>query len=170
MHAYKISGGTWDRGILVQSNNKLISISCPSATFCATVDSAGNAYSYSGSSWSAAHQLTTNAMTGVSCPTVGFCMAASTDTPYALSGGHWSPSGPLHSADGGPVHLTSVSCSSASSCEATGNADGYAFSNGSWARGIVVHHSNKFTSVSCPSADFCTAVDSGGSVYTYSAT
>jgi hypothetical protein len=52
---------------------------------------------------------------------------------------------------------------------ATGNADGYAYSNGSWARGVVVHHSNTLTSVSCPAADFCTAVDSGGSVYTYSA-
>jgi hypothetical protein len=170
MHAYKYSGGAWDRGVLVESSNKLVSISCPSATFCAVVDSAGNAFTYGGSSWSAPRRLSATAMTGVSCPTASFCMATSTATLYAYSGGGWSPSGPLTTADGGPVHLTSISCATASSCEATGNADGYAYSNGSWARGVVVHHSNKLTSVSCTAADFCTAVDSGGNVYTYSAT
>jgi serine/threonine protein kinase len=170
MHAYKFSGGAWDRGVLVDSSNKLVSISCPSATFCAVVDSVGNAFTYGGSSWSAPRRLSATAMTGVSCPTASFCMATSTATLYAYTGGGWSPSGPLTTADGGPVHLTSVSCATASSCEATGNADGYAYSNGSWAKGVVVHHSNKLTSVSCTAADFCTAVDSGGNVYTYSAT
>jgi serine/threonine protein kinase len=170
MHAYKYSGGTWARGVLVESSNKLVSISCPSAQFCAAVDSAGNAYTYAGSSWSAPRRLSATAMTGLSCPTAGFCMATSTATLYAYSGSGWSPSGPLTTADGGPVHLTSVSCGTASACVATGNADGYAYSNGSWARGVVVHHSNKLTSVSCPSDGFCVAADSGGSVYTYSAT
>ena len=169
MHAYKFSGRAWDRGVLVESSNKLVSISCPSATFCAVVDSAGNAFTYAGSSWSAPRRLSATAMTGVSCPTASFCMATSTATLYAYSGSGWSPSGPLTTADGGPVHLTSVSCTTASTCVATGNADGYAYSNGSWARGVVVHHSNKLTAVSCPAADFCTAVDSGGNVYTYSA-
>jgi serine/threonine protein kinase len=170
MHAYQYSGGTWARGVLVERTNKLVSISCPSATFCAVVDSAGNAFTYAGSSWSAPRRLGSTAMTGVSCPTASFCMASSTATLDAYSGSGWSPSGPLVTADGGPVHLTSVSCATASSCVATGNADGYAYSNGSWARGVVVHHSNKLTSVSCASADFCVAADSGGNVYTYSAT
>ena len=170
MHAYKYSGGTWARGVLVESSNKLVSISCPSATFCAVVDSAGNAYTYSGSSWSAPRRLSSTAMTGLSCPTGSFCMATSTATLYAYSGSGWSPSGPLTTADGGPLHLTSVSCATASSCVATGNADGYAYSDGSWAQGVVVHHSNKLTSVSCASAGFCVAADSGGNVYTYSAT
>jgi Protein kinase domain len=168
MHAYRYSGGTWARGVLVESSNKLTSISCASATFCAVVDSAGNAFTYSGSSWSAPRRLAATGMSGVSCPTAGFCMAAGTATPYAYSGGRWSPSGPLTTADGGPVHLTSVSCATGSSCVATGNADGYAYSDGGWARGVVVHHSNKLTSVSCTSAGFCTAVDSGGNAYTYS--
>jgi hypothetical protein len=170
MHAYKFSGGSWARGVLVERTNKLVSISCPSATFCAVVDSAGNAFTYAGNSWSAPRRLSSTAMTGVSCPTASFCMASSTATLDAYSGSGWSPSGPLVTADGGPVHLTSVSCATASSCVATGNADGYAYSNGSWARGVVVHHSNKLTSVSCASADFCVAADSGGNVYTYSAT
>ena len=170
MHAYKYSGGTWARGVLVEGTNKLTAISCASAQFCAVVDSAGNAFTYSGGAWSAPHRLAATGMLGVSCPTASFCMAAGMTTPYAYSGGTWSPSGPLLTADGGPVHMTSVSCSTASSCVATGNADGYAYSDGSWARGVVVHHSNKLTSVSCGSADFCVAADSGGNVYTYSAT
>jgi hypothetical protein len=170
MHAYRYSGGTWARGVLVESSNILTSVSCASPQFCAAVDSAGNAYTYSGSSWSPPRRLASTGMLGVSCPTAGFCMAAGTTTPYAYSGGRWSPSGPLITADGGPVHMTSVSCATASSCTATGNADGYAYSGGSWARGVVVHHSNKLTSVSCASAGFCVAADSGGDVYTYSAT
>jgi hypothetical protein len=109
-------------------------------------------------------------MTGVSCPTAGFCMASGMAAPYAYSGGKWSPSGPLATADGGPVHLTSVSCATASACVATGGLDGYTYSDGSWSRGVFVHHSNKLTAISCTAADFCTAVDSGGNVYTYSAT
>jgi serine/threonine protein kinase len=167
MHAYKYSGGTWDHGVLVERTNKLTAISCASAQFCAIVDSTGNAFTYSGSSWSGPRHLAATAMPGVSCPTAGFCMAASMTTPYAYSGGTWSASGPLVTADGGPVHLTSVSCPTASSCVATGNADGYRYSGGSWARGVVVHHSDKLTSVSCASAGFCTAVDSGGNAYTY---
>ena len=155
MHAYKYSGGTWDRGVLVERSNKLVSISCPSATFCAVVDSAGNALPTRAARGPRPGGSAATAMTGVSCPTASFCMATSTATLYAYSGGGWSPSGPLATADGGPVHLTSVSCATASSCEATGNADGYAYSNGSWARGVFVHHSNKLTSVSCTSADFC---------------
>ena len=130
-------------------------------------DSAGNAFTYSGSAWSAPRHLAATAMLGVSCPTAGFCMAAGMTTPYAYSGGKWSPSGPLVTADGGPVHLTSVSCATDSSCTATGNADGYAYSGGSWAKGVVVHHSHKLTSVSCASVGFCVAGDSGGNVYTY---
>jgi hypothetical protein len=170
MHAYTYSGGTWDRGVLVEPSNKLTGVSCASADFCAAVDSAGNAYTFSGHSWSAPDRLATTGMTGVSCPTAGFCMASGSTTPYAFSGGRWAPSGPLTTADGGPVHLNAVSCTSSSSCQATGNIDGYAYSDGSWARGVVVHHSNKLTAVSCTAADFCTAVDSGGNVYTYSST
>ena len=167
MHAYRFSDGAWARGVLVERSNKLTAISCASASFCAAVDSAGNAYTYSGTSWSAPQRLSSTGLRGVSCPSAGFCMAAGMTTPYAYSGGKWSPSGPLTTADGGPVHLTSVSCTSASACTATGAHDGYAYSNGSWARGVVVHHTNKLTSVSCAAADFCQAVDSGGNVFTY---
>ena len=170
MHAYRYSGGTWARGVLVERSNILNSVSCASASFCAAVDSDGNAYAYSGSSWSPPRRVSNNGLSFVSCPTAAFCMATSTaTTPYAYANGAWSLSGPLASADGGPVHLTSVSCATASFCMATGNLDGYAYSDGTWSQGVFVHHSNKLTSVSCPSADFCVAVDSGGSAYTYSA-
>jgi hypothetical protein len=98
-------------------------------------------------------------------------MATSTAAPlYAYSGGTWSPSGPLATADGGPVHLTSVSCATATSCTATGGTNGYAYSGGTWARGVFVQHSKKkITAISCASADFCVAVDAGGNAYTYSA-
>ncbi len=84
MHAYKYSGGTWDRGVLVESSNKLTAISCASAGFCAVVDSAGNAFTYSGGSWSPPRRLGTTGMTGVSCPTAGFCMATARPRPVRV--------------------------------------------------------------------------------------
>jgi hypothetical protein len=170
MHAYKFSGGTWDRGVLVERTDKLTAISCAAAQFCAVVDSAGNAFTYSGASWSPPHRLGPTEMSAVSCPTAAFCMATSTAAPlYAYSNGRWAPSGPLVTADGGPVHLTSVSCATATSCVATGGTNGYAYSGGTWARGVFVQHSKeKLTAISCASGSFCVAVDAGGTAYTYS--
>ena len=172
-HGYAYSGGHWARGVLVeQATNMLTSVSCASAQFCAAVDSGGNVYTYASGSWSKPRPVSRVGLSWVSCPTASFCLASGAGTAlYAYSGGTWSPSGPLASADGGPVHLTSVSCATASACLATGNQDGYVYSNGHWARGVFIHHDKKkLTAISCAAADFCTAVDSGGNVYTYSAT
>ena len=42
----------------------LYSISCPSASFCATVDNEGNAYTYDGTSWSAGQSIGINGQIG----------------------------------------------------------------------------------------------------------
>jgi hypothetical protein len=170
-HSYAYAGGQWARGVAVEHGHMLTSVSCASAQFCAAVDSGGNVYTYSGSSWSKARLISTIGLSWVSCPTAAFCLASGAGTAlYAYSGGAWAASGPLASADGGPVHLTSVSCATASFCLATGNQDGYAYSDGRWARGVVIQHGKKkLTAISCASAGFCAAVDAGGNVYTYSA-
>ena len=170
-HGYAYSGGSWARGVAVEHGTMLTSVSCASAQFCAAVDSGGNVYTYSGSSWSKPRPVSTVGLSWVSCPTAAFCLASGPGTAlYAYSGGAWAASGPLASADGGPVHLTSVSCATASFCLATGNQDGYTYSHGRWARGVVIEHGKKkLTAISCASAGFCAAVDAGGNVYTYSA-
>ena len=170
-HSYAFSGGNWARGVAVEHGAMLTSVSCAGAQFCAAVDSGGNVYTYAGGSWSKARSISTVGLTYVSCPTAAFCLASGAGTAlYAYSGGAWAASGPLASADGGPVHLTSVSCATALFCMATGSKDGYAYSNGHWARGVVVHDGKtKLTAISCATDSFCAAVDSGGSVYLYAA-
>ena len=129
MHAYKYSGGTWARGVLLERTNKLAAISCPSAGFCAVVDSAGNAFTYSGASWSPASAARRHRDVRAVVPDRHLLHGHEHRAPlFAYSAGTWSPSGPLATADGGPVHLTSVSCATATSCTATGGTNGYAYS------------------------------------------
>ena len=168
--AYTYSGNTWSQGVLLEhGSSKFTAISCSSTAFCTAVDSGGSAYAYSGGSWSAPRQISGGALSWVSCPADGSCVATSdgSDTVYAYSGGAWTSPSPLVGADGNPAHLTSVSCPTASFCMATGGLNAYTYSGKSWTRGQMVHDSHQFSSVSCVSASFCAAVDSGGDVYRY---
>src|ERR1019366_5208388 len=45
------TGSTWSSAANIDVNG-LVSVSCPSATFCMAVDSMGNALSYDGNTWS----------------------------------------------------------------------------------------------------------------------
>jgi hypothetical protein len=46
-------GRSWSSPHSIDAGNGLASVSCPTASFCATVDNFGNALAYDGSSWSA---------------------------------------------------------------------------------------------------------------------
>jgi serine/threonine protein kinase len=169
--AYVYTGASWSQGVLLQdgSTSKFTSISCSSAAFCAAVDSGGRVHTYSAGSWSKPRSLSSGGLSWVSCPTARSCVATSdgADTLYAYSGGTWSSPSPLVGADGNPAHLTSVSCPMSSFCMATGSLNAYTYSGKKWKQGQMVHSSHQFAAVSCVSANFCTAVDSGGNVYTY---
>jgi hypothetical protein len=47
------AGGTWSAPSDIDGIGVLNLVSCPSATFCAAIDNAGNALTYNGSSWTA---------------------------------------------------------------------------------------------------------------------
>ena len=115
--------GTWSSASDIDGDNGLISVSCPTASFCAAVDAKGNALIYNGSSWSSPSDVDgTNTLLSVSCPSANFCIAVD-DTGDALTynGSSWSSASDID----GSNFLEWVSCPSVSFCAAVdevGNA------------------------------------------------
>jgi hypothetical protein len=146
-------------------------LSCASAAFCMAADTAGNAYRYSGGSWSQPQPVDSGGLSGVSCPAPGFCIAVShTNNLYTYSAGTWSPAVQLVGADGNPANLTAVSCPTSSFCMATGAWDAYQYSGTGWSQGVLVQDTDTFTALSCASAAFCMAADSSGKIFTHGTT
>lgn len=161
-------------------------ISCPTTTFCAVVGSAYPSQSaaafFNGSTWTS---VATNLGTGLpalSCPSASYCMAvggfhASGDVSATFDGSTWSKlsMAPAIGAEG----FINVSCAGPSFCVAIdggGGQNGYPSSyrdraaflwdGQSWSAPMLIDQTGGLagglTSVSCPSATFCMAVDTGG--------
>ncbi|MDX6229850.1 MAG: hypothetical protein QOI76_3240 [Frankiales bacterium] len=149
------------------------SISCPSSTFCAEVDAVGNAFTYNGTTWSAAVRIDNTALgeqfpvrlNSVSCASASFCAAVDElGNATTYNGSTWSTPVNIDSQ-----RLGSVSCSSATFCAAVDHF-GYVmtYNGSSWSRPTLVDPGDaggpRF--VSCPSASFCAVMRSAG-VVTY---
>jgi hypothetical protein len=155
----------WSAPIPVDSS-PLVSVSCPSDSFCVAVDSAGNALTFDGAGWSAPSRIDgTVPLSSVSCPSASFCVAVdSAGNALTFDGTAWSAPASID-----PTHsLTSVSCASASFCVAVDNygsavtdRDGTA-----WSAPASIDPTHSLTSVSCASASFCVAVDNSGNAVT----
>jgi hypothetical protein len=122
-------GSTWTTPPQIIGSTNLTSVSCPSTTFCIAVDAGGNAYTYNGSSWSAAAPIDTvngqidgGALDSVSCPSSTFCAAIDgRENVLTFNGSTWTAPQDLESA----VESPGVSCPSASFCvlvDGAGNA------------------------------------------------
>jgi hypothetical protein len=122
-------GASWSPTPVTIASDNLTSVSCPSTSFCVSVDTGGNAYTYNGSSWSAADPIDTanglidgGEMRAVSCPSSSFCAAIDGhETVLTFNGSSWSAPQQLE-----PAALASgLSCASSSFCMAVdggGNA------------------------------------------------
>ena len=150
------------------SDADLESVSCASVSFCVAVDTRGNAFTYSGSSWSAAEDIDGQVgLDSVSCPLASFCVAVDgAGSVLTYNGSSWSA--PTYIEEGTP--LVSVSCPSASFCVAVdGIGNALTYDGGSWSAPVVLDRAgNGLTGVSCPSASFCAAVDVDGKGFAYS--
>ena len=153
----------------------MASVSCSSPSFCAAVDNGSNAFTYNGTSWSPAtaidpgHELST-----VSCPSARFCAAVDYGpNVVTFDGTSWTK---LSAIDPGSF-LQAVSCASASFCVAIdrkGNA--FTFNGSTWSAPVNADPNGlsmgeggiSWPVVSCPTSDFCAAVDGGtGNVVTF---
>jgi hypothetical protein len=198
-YALTYNGTSWSAPTKIDDGDYLgQSVSCSSATFCAELgyDGPGVSYAltYNGKSWAAPTNIdyvngTISGIDSVSCPSATFCVAVGTAegayvfTHYALTynGTSWSAPTQIDNSDSGG-YFNSVSCPSATFCTAVSDT-GYALTyNGtSWSGGTNIAPNppgtcstscshEGLTSVSCPSATFCVAVDYDGDALTYNGT
>jgi RHS repeat-associated protein len=152
----------WSPKTNIDGTKTLYSISCPTTTFCAATDNAGDVLTYNGTSWTSDPIDGTNTVEGVSCPTATFCMAVDNDGNAITWNGTWT----LSTGIDGTTAMWSVSCTSSTFCTAVDNAGSVLVYNGStWTKttGVDTH---MFDRVSCASSSVCAAVDTDGRVIT----
>lgn len=78
--ALTFNGSTWSPAQQVDPGEWMLSVSCPTESFCIAVDDRGDALTFNGSIWSAPAQIDPmkHILTAVSCPSESFCAAAGT--------------------------------------------------------------------------------------------
>jgi hypothetical protein len=120
------NGSDWTEPQQYGTSSVIVGVSCPYASFCAAVDSIGQAIIFNGSAWSHPSELVQNAppiggptFTGVSCSGSDFCVAVdNAGNAYVWSGRSWSGA---ETAQAGET-LTAVSCVRPVFCVATGGS------------------------------------------------
>jgi hypothetical protein len=163
----------------------LVSVSCPSVSFCAAVDYAGNVVTSSNPAggaraWRLLH-ITDSFLTGVSCPAASLCVAVGTGGQVVASRDPTGGPGTWRASQlTGVSGLSAVSCPSVSLCVAVGGAGTVVSSTdptggaSGWSTSRVATSAPSecgkggpgedcvanLTGVSCPSASLCVAVDS----------
>jgi RHS repeat-associated protein len=158
-------GGPWDD---VDGDHSLLSVSCPTTTFCMAVDLEGGAVEYNGSTWTTFPSIDgSNGLESVSCPTTTFCMAVDdAGNIGSFNGTSWTP----FSSRDGSRFLESVSCPTTSFCVAVDDSGWigtwtptptptWTFASKDSGTGIE--------SVSCASTTFCLAGDDAGKIDTW---
>lgn len=149
-------------------------VSCPSPSFCLTVDGHGAGYIFNGTSWSAAPSANDSAnLTSLSCLSSSFCVA-SDDAGNVLTynGTLWSI---VAVAKPAGDELYDVSCASMSFCVAVGEvAQASVYNGSSWTWQQPINPNNggpqytNLVAVSCPTTSFCAVLDDQGDALTYS--
>lgn len=160
------SGHAWSSPTTIDPNpgaQGLTSISCPTANFCAGVDSAGNAILYRGS-WGSPQKIDpAGGLTSVSCSSENFCVAVDSAGNAIAYQGSWGSPKTIDAGD----HLVSVSCPAQDFCAAVSSAGNALMYQGGWGAAKKIDAGGHVTSVSCASRLFCAAVDRAGHRISY---
>ena len=157
------NGSSWSTPVSKDPFFPFTGVSCASgSTSCVLVDSAGNVYMTSSSTWYL-NELPGPA-TGVSCYSTSSCMALDSDGNYS----YWNGSSWTGGATQTGEQFTSISCYSSTACVASdvnGDAIAANYQSGAWkwVAQSNIDTTGSLTSLSCVSASFCVSVDSQGS-------
>jgi hypothetical protein len=110
---FTFNGTSWSGPATVDAGHDLISVSCPSTSFCMAVDSSGQAAEHSDGLWGL--QPLGWAPAAVSCPSAGSCLAVGRSGAAAsYANGLWN-----HVPAAAPgTRITALSCAAANSCVA----------------------------------------------------
>jgi hypothetical protein len=174
--AQAISGSGWKTPVVVEHTKTgtappdFTSVSCPTTSFCAAVDSKGNVVTLQGTSWSTPKSIDTNAtsnfndaMGTVSCASASFCVAGDDlDEVYTYNGSSWSAADQLNPSVTSPSVSFAVSCPTTSFCLAVdGDYNAYTYNGSAWSAAQVIDPNTLegivIGEVSCASATFCVA-------------
>jgi hypothetical protein len=141
--------------------NGVTALSCPSAQFCAALDTGGSAAMYINGKWHAPILVdpTGEDVTALSCSSASFCIAMDPYGPaLRWNGKQWSRPTKIHFLP------TSVSCVSAHFCLAVSSTgESSSFNGAVWTTPKLIGPDfADWHSVSCASASFCDAVGDGG--------
>lgn len=157
---------------MIDQGHQLTSISCPSSSFCAAVDSAGNLFTYKDGAWSSPSPAESQ-LYSVSCVSQSFCKAVgygeSGGNVYTFNGAAWSSP---ESLDAG-YKLHSISCPTTTFCEVGTAVNVFTVDGTSESGPDAIDQSNNQTnesgyglpSMSCPSATFCSTIDGSGNAF-----
>ena len=170
-------GSSWSTTAQIRwpdPNDGITNVSCASPSFCAAGDEDGDIRIWNGTSWSIDHQVVPGSTSGgahaISCPTATFCMAVNLlGNAIIWDGNAFSAPQPI-TPNG--EQLAAVSCASPTFCMALdGPSKTWLTWNGSsWSTpqpmGAYQPDPNSIflNGLSCPTATFCVAVGSNGTV------
>jgi hypothetical protein len=164
-------GGASAWTVIPAGTSPLTGISCVSAIFCAAVDQAGDVLvsidPLSSSGWSnIAHVDGTTALNGISCPTTTLCVAVDGAgnilTSTNPTAGSWQSAYVETTAN----DILSVTCPSASLCLAGAPDEIWTATNPAGGVGAWTHQpAGTISSLSCPTTEFCTGVDTAGNYW-----
>lgn len=161
--AAALAAGHWEHAVQLGplSTSELDAVACASARDCTAVgpgpNGGGLAYPFDGHRWGAAVAFATVGNPfALSCPAVGFCVAADdAGGTEMLRGGAWRPP-----ARAGQGH-SAVACSSRTFC-VTDDGNGYREFNGLvWSSRLPLPTRAGLQAVACPTRRFCAAVSGG---------
>jgi hypothetical protein len=178
--AFLFNGRTWSSGPRINdpasgTQPGMASVSCSSPRFCAAVDNGSNAFTFNGISWNSAAVIDPgNELSTVSCPSARFCAAVDYGPNVIMfNGASWSK--PSAIDPGG--YLQAVSCAAAGFCVAIDRkGDALTFNGVAWSAPVNADPNGlsmgeggiSWPVVSCPTSDFCAAVDgNGGDLVTF---
>ena len=140
-------------------NESLSGVSCYSALFCVAVGGGERALTFNGTSWRSSGRIDNGGLTAVSCSSASFCTASDGERALIFDGASWSAPTII-----GPGSYDAVSCSSASFCVAVSRGasiegDITTFDGIGWSKPANLDSNGWLTGISCPSSEFCAAVD-----------
>lgn len=115
---------TWTTGATIDGTNKLTGVSCPTTSFCAAIDNAGNILTSTkpleATAWMSAAVASATELTGISCPTASFCVAVDSTGTILTSTNPTGGAGAWQAATATLVALHDVWCASSTLCVAVG--------------------------------------------------
>ena len=169
-----LAAGGWSAGANIEEGVHPTTVSCPTTSFCASVDVNGRAVMYEGSSWSAPTDVDPdNELASVSCVSPSFCVAVNKKTEaLTYDGDSWGvPTTVVNSGQ-----LQAVSCVLTTYCVASTYGRVATYDGNGWSPSNFIDTApageNRFyaytlTAISCPLTTFCATVDGWGKALTY---